>query len=201
MPRQFPTTGFEVIGSSCLVEEEEWEWYKPEEFYPVRIGEVFKSRYQVVGKLGYGQVWRIWHGVAMPGSIVRHSVTYIVKSYIIYYTARDHKHVTLKIGTLEALGGELRALRYIRTIKTNHPGSFFIRKMLDEFQVDNKNGKFVCSVHPPLAISVKSFRSLLHERALPVGFLKLVLKHLLISLDFLHSEAKVIHTGTSNRIQ
>ena len=38
MPRQFPTTGFKVIGSSSLVEEEEWEWYKPEEFYPVRMG-------------------------------------------------------------------------------------------------------------------------------------------------------------------
>ena len=45
-----PLTGFEVIGSSCLVEEEKWEWYNPEEFYPVRIGEVFKSQYQVVGK-------------------------------------------------------------------------------------------------------------------------------------------------------
>jgi len=54
MPRQFPTTGFEVIGSSCLVEEEKLEWCNPEEFYPVRIGEVFKSQYQVVGKLGYG---------------------------------------------------------------------------------------------------------------------------------------------------
>ena len=49
MPRQFPSTDFEVIGSSCLVEEEKWEWYNPEEFYPVRIGEVFKSQYQVVG--------------------------------------------------------------------------------------------------------------------------------------------------------
>ena len=38
VPRQFPTTGFEVIASSQLVEEETWEWYKPEEFYPVRIG-------------------------------------------------------------------------------------------------------------------------------------------------------------------
>ena len=32
MPRQFPSTDFEVIGSSCLVEEEKWEWYNPEEF-------------------------------------------------------------------------------------------------------------------------------------------------------------------------
>ena len=60
MPRQFPSTGFEVIGNSCLVEEEKWEWYNPEEFYPVRIGEVFKSQYQVVGKLGYGAFGTAW---------------------------------------------------------------------------------------------------------------------------------------------
>ena len=60
-----------------------------------------------------------------------------------------------------------------------------------------KNGIFHCLVHPPLAISVKTFRKMLPERALPHYLLKLFLKHLLISLDFL---AKVIHTGTSDRI-
>jgi len=38
-PRHFPANGFEVIASTGLVEEEMWEWYKPEEFYPVRIRE------------------------------------------------------------------------------------------------------------------------------------------------------------------
>lgn len=59
-PRQFPATGFELITSSHLVEEEQWEWYKPKEFYPVRIGEIFKSQYQVVGKLGYGAYATAW---------------------------------------------------------------------------------------------------------------------------------------------
>lgn len=54
---------------------------------------------------------------------------------------------------------------------------------------------------PPLAISVKAFRTMLLERALLVGLLKLVLKHLLLNLDFLHIEAKVIHTGKSNKIK
>jgi hypothetical protein len=56
-------------------------------------------------------------------------------------------------------------------------------------------------VHPPLAISIKAFRRMLPNRALPVSFVKLVLKHLLLGLDFLHTEAKVIHTGESSRIQ
>jgi hypothetical protein len=47
--------------------------------------------------------------------------------------------------------------------------------MLDEFQVDSQNDIFHCSVHPPLAISVKVFK-----RPLPVGLLKVVLKRLLV---------------------
>jgi hypothetical protein len=34
-----------------------------------------------------------------------------------------------------------------------------------------------------------------------VCFLKLILKRLLLSLEFLRAEAKVIHTGKSNRIE
>ena len=73
--------------------------------------------------------------------------------------------------------------------------------MLDDFRVDSKNGVFQCVVHSPLAISIKAFRRKLPGRALPVSLVKLVLKHLLLSLDFLHTEAKVIHTGESSRIQ
>jgi serine/threonine protein kinase len=197
MPRQFSTAGWEVIGSSCLVEEEESEWYKPEDFYPVRIGEVFKSQYQVVGKLGYGTFGTAW----LCRDLLCVCNLHCQPLHYTYHTASNHKYVTLKIGTLEALQGEVGALRHLKTIKTDHPGSLLIRQMLDEFQINNKNGIFHCLVHPPLAISVKAFRSLLPERALPVILVQLIVKQLLIGLDFLHTEAKVIHTGTSNGIQ
>ncbi|KAL2757273.1 hypothetical protein ACRALDRAFT_2039739 [Sodiomyces alcalophilus JCM 7366] len=47
-------TGFELIPASQKIEEETVPGYKAEKYYPVRLGEVFKSRYQVVAKLGYG---------------------------------------------------------------------------------------------------------------------------------------------------
>jgi serine/threonine-protein kinase SRPK3 len=34
--------------------------YKPENFYPVRLGEVFNNRFQTVAKLGYGSSSTIW---------------------------------------------------------------------------------------------------------------------------------------------
>jgi serine/threonine-protein kinase SRPK3 len=59
-PRQPPTTGFEVLDNTYLLEEESFSWYDPEAFYPVQIGEIFQSKYQVLGKLGYGSVSTAW---------------------------------------------------------------------------------------------------------------------------------------------
>jgi len=59
-PHQLSTVGFQTLDSSQPIEEETFAWYDPKYFYPVRIGEVFQSRYQVIGKLGYGSYSTVW---------------------------------------------------------------------------------------------------------------------------------------------
>lgn len=59
-PRLFPTTGFELVPEDERVEEERLPGYKAEEYYPVHLGEVFVSRYQVLAKLGYGGGSTVW---------------------------------------------------------------------------------------------------------------------------------------------
>ena len=56
----FPATGFTTIPASERLEEENWLWYTPQSFYPVRIGDVYHSKYQVFYKLGYGTTSTIW---------------------------------------------------------------------------------------------------------------------------------------------
>jgi serine/threonine-protein kinase SRPK3 len=51
-PRQFPNTGFQIPNNSLMIEEEREQLYSPTTVYPVRIGQVLHSIYQVVGKLG-----------------------------------------------------------------------------------------------------------------------------------------------------
>lgn len=41
-------------------EEERLPFYRPEQFYPVHIGELLNSKYRVVGKLGYGAYSTVW---------------------------------------------------------------------------------------------------------------------------------------------
>lgn len=59
-PTKFNNTNFVTIDSQHLVEEETIPDYVAEEYYPVVIGQVFKNRYQIVGKLGYGSTSTVW---------------------------------------------------------------------------------------------------------------------------------------------
>lgn len=59
-PRQFPSSGFQVIDPSDKVEEEKLPFYHREDYYPMRIGQVLRDRYQVVAKLGYGTSSTVW---------------------------------------------------------------------------------------------------------------------------------------------
>lgn len=42
------------------IEEERGLMYTPFRYHPVRIGERFNQRYEVLGKLGWGQYSTIW---------------------------------------------------------------------------------------------------------------------------------------------
>jgi hypothetical protein len=57
---RFPTSGFEVIKQSQILEEERFEGFKKGRYYPVNIGEVLGSKYQVLGKLGFGTTSTVW---------------------------------------------------------------------------------------------------------------------------------------------
>lgn len=43
-----------------LVEEETLLDYRPQGFYPVRIGDVYNKKYKIVAKLGFGRSSTVW---------------------------------------------------------------------------------------------------------------------------------------------
>lgn len=59
-PLAFPSEGFAVIPADERIEEETLPNYATSQYYPVTIGEIFRARYQVVGKLGYGTTSTVW---------------------------------------------------------------------------------------------------------------------------------------------
>ena len=59
-PLVFPKEGTVSIPASQKVEEENIPGYVATRYYPVKIGQIFRNRYQVVGKLGFGTTSTVW---------------------------------------------------------------------------------------------------------------------------------------------
>jgi serine/threonine-protein kinase SRPK3 len=60
LPLHFPKTGFHVVSDDQALDEEQYEYFRRGLYYPVNIGDVFKSKYQVLGKLGCGVTSTLW---------------------------------------------------------------------------------------------------------------------------------------------
>ncbi|PYH97141.1 kinase-like protein [Aspergillus ellipticus CBS 707.79] len=172
-PRSFPTSGFEVLDPSVPVEEETLPTYHAEKYYPVHIGEVLDNRYQVVAKIGFGVTSTVWLGRDLNES------RYVVLKVYVTGTERNH---------------ELEVYARINATQTTHLGKTCIRKLLGHFHIDGPHGRHVCLVHQPLGLSLHDYLFFLPGRVMGFESLKACLRQLIATLDFLHTEARVIHT-------
>jgi hypothetical protein len=43
-----------------VVEEEQFDQFRAGLYYPVNIGDVYASKYQILGKLGFGSTSTVW---------------------------------------------------------------------------------------------------------------------------------------------
>ncbi|KAJ9490474.1 hypothetical protein VN97_g2812 [Penicillium thymicola] len=73
----FSTSGFETVRPSEVLDEERFEQFKRGQYYPANIGDVIISKYQIIGKLGFGTTSTVW----------------------LARDLKDHQYVTLKIYT------------------------------------------------------------------------------------------------------
>jgi len=67
--------------------------------------------------------------------------------------------------------------------------------LLDSFDITAATGNHICMVHKPLGLRISDFQALIPGGKLPQNILKLTLKHVLLALEFLHSECHLAHTG------
>lgn len=110
---------------------------------------------------------------------------------------RVGKFVTLKVCERDSLSAkrEVAAYEHLNSMKTTHQGALLVRELCDHFQIPDLNGTHICLTQEPLGMSLETLRQLMPEKQLSADVLKAVLKHLLLALDFLHTEAKMVHTG------
>ncbi|OJD24771.1 CMGC/SRPK protein kinase [Blastomyces percursus] len=152
--------------------------YEKRLFYPVKLGEVFNARYQVLGKLGFGANSTGWF----------------------CHDLNSHRHVVFKIyihSSASKREGEI--LKHLAALKSSHFGSNKFRTMLDAFDISGPTGEHPCLEHEPLLTSLLHLQAIFVDHRLPESALKSLLRELLITLDYLHSEAHVIHTDIQTK--
>ncbi|EPS33981.1 hypothetical protein PDE_08943 [Penicillium oxalicum 114-2] len=151
--------------------------YIASRYYPARIGEIFRNRYQIVGRLEFGASSTVW-------------------------LARDmnyRRYVALKIFIKSVCMGpqlddELQMYKRMERGSKSHPGHSAVRSLLDSFNASGSEDKHRCLMHPPLWDSVLTFLHRNPGQRLPAPVLAFVLKRLFLALDYLHAEYQIIHT-------
>jgi serine/threonine-protein kinase SRPK3 len=188
-------SGFRPLDHVEKLEEENWDWYSPQMFYPTRIGEVFRSRYQILGKLGYGAHSTAWLGRDLL--YVRIDNRRNHRRSALTRICSAHEYVAMKICEKDSTSSarELAAYQHLQTFTTANTGALFVRKLHNSLKIQGLEGEHLCLVHEPLGVSLETFRNIMPAKQLPEALLKAVLEHLLQALDCLHSDAKMIHTG------
>ncbi|KAI5863435.1 kinase-like protein [Durotheca rogersii] len=173
VPREFPSSGFEIIGASVKVEEETLPFYNPRLFYPVRIGEAFGDRYQVVAKLGYGTTSTTW----------------------LCHDLVDHRYVTLKVHVNALTSNrELEVYQHLKGVESDHPGREMIRMLKDSFKLQGPHGTHEIFVLPPLGLSLGAFQDMMPRHVFAQTIVAITLQRVLAALDFLHGPANLTHT-------
>ncbi|KAF4156645.1 hypothetical protein CNMCM8927_007740 [Aspergillus lentulus] len=175
-PKPSPNVSYITLPLETPIEEETLPHYKPEHYFPVHIGDVYETRYQITGKLGYGAYSTSWLCRDLQGD--KYRVLKVSTSLPTFPTASDR---------------ELKIYEHLSKVNCTHQGQSLIRELYDSFDIQGPVGKHRCLVMQPMHMTLLEMMSL-NPRPFDIPLLKMTVKRLLLALDFLHTEAEIIHT-------
>lgn len=105
--------------------------------------------------------------------------------------------MTLKVYTRDEDNAEdFRIYNHLKKHKSSHHGYAHVRTALDFFTIPRHGGDHHCLVQQPMW---ESFRHLLYRNPthrFTEDLLKAGLMQIFLALDYLHTECKLVHTGT-----
>ncbi|KAF2743283.1 kinase-like protein [Sporormia fimetaria CBS 119925] len=176
-PLDFPTTGFAIIADDRIVDEEILDEFREGLFCPIAIGEVVGDKYQIVRKLGYGKSSTVWLARNLHARL---------------------QYRTLKVHVRGATLREYFIHKELHKASHFHPGKLHVRKVDQRFTIRKSEGSFGCLVMKPMICTVsdalRAFTASSNGRPFPLVYCKQILYQLLLALDYLHWDRKLVHT-------
>ncbi|KAH6888186.1 kinase-like domain-containing protein [Thelonectria olida] len=165
------------------LEEETIRNYNPKDFYPAHIGDTLNGKYELVSKLGWGTGSTVWL------ARITHWLPWQSERYVALKISNNTPAVKA------AARREVDISEQMFAAESNHPGRQYVRPVLDSFEVEGPGGDHVCMTFEPLRQPLwmlgqqSGLTNLVQPRTI-----KSLLPSMLKSLDFLHTECRVIHT-------
>lgn len=92
---------------------------------------------------------------------------------------------------------EIDIYKHLMSVQSNHPGRNYLRNALDTFTLQGPNGKHQRLVHEPMLENTQELLRRNPSHRFTEDLLRVLLQRLLSALDYLHTDAHLIHTGKS----
>ncbi|PKY00270.1 protein kinase [Aspergillus campestris IBT 28561] len=175
---QLPISGAPIPPQE-RVDEELCPDYNPASFYPAKPGEVLAKNFQLLVKIGWGSQSTVW----LARNISRRkwqSEQILALKIINNDNSDDAQH-------------EKEIESFISHQNPEHRGHVFLRTCLDSFELAGPQGKHTCLVYEPMREPLWILQRRFVDRKLPLPIAKAYIYFLLVGLDYLHSECKIVH--------
>lgn len=156
-----------------LEEVERLEKYQPGGYHPILIGDVLRSRYRVVHKLGYGT----------------YSTTWLCQDH------QSYEYVAIKVGTAESSTREVDILDSLNHYPPlDHPGRAMIPSVRDRFVLHGPNGAHPCYVTALAMCSVSGAKDGSYKRIFQASTARSLVAQLVLAVEYIHAKG-VVHGG------
>lgn len=166
-----------IIDSSDEEEQESREDYCKGGYHPVKIGDLFLTRYHVTRKLGWGHFSTVW----------------------LCWDLEDKRYVALKIVKsaphfTDTARDEIKILRTVRDSDPTDPKRNKTVQLLNDFKISGVNGTHICMVFEVLGHNLLKLILKSNYRGIPLANVKTITRQVLEGLDYLHTKCSIIHT-------
>ena len=180
-------------------EDEGISSYKINGYHPVHIGEVLLKRYIIMQKLGYGHFSTAWlaldtkFGTYVAIKIQKSAQQYIDAAYdeveILQELANHNFDPSWLKSLKEYYKNEPEKLEEIESVEHTN-----IVQLLNSFIYHGQNGKHFCMVFEIVGVTLLELIKRYNYKGIPLPFIRIITKQILIGLDFLHRICHIIHT-------
>ena len=180
-------------------EDEGLSSYKVNGYHPVHVGEVLLERYIIMQKLGFGHFSTAWLALDTKfGNYVCIKIQKAAQQYIdaaydeveILQELANHNFDPAWIKSLkEYFKDDPEKLKDLDKIENTK-----IVQLLNSFIYHGQNGRHFCMVFEIVGVTLLELIKRYNYKGIPLPYIRIITKQILIGLDFLHRICHIIHT-------